>query len=312
MKDKIRKIIVNNKGNVMVIVAFAMVMLIVCVALVVDISLAYTSKAQYQNALDVSAIAGAQDLQGGTDGELDLATAIATARATTESYLLSNKVAPEELNNAVIITIPPEGNFVEIDAAHEVEFYFAKVIGIDSATINVHTKVVVGPLKSIYKKMRPFGLTEEEVSQAVLGETTNLLKVGSGDGSSGDFGFVVLGAHGASVANENVLNGYDGTVTVGDILDVENGNIVSVVANARDYINSLAPDHPDRIWPIPIVEIIDKNHFKVVGFAMFFVEEIEGNGAQTKIYGKFVDWTANGEVDITIGDTGVTGWQLKE
>ena len=74
----------GERGQVLAVVALAMVALLGISAFAIDVGYAYYAKRQLQSATDAAALAGAQDLPNGTTA---VATATAYAAANTPSNL---------------------------------------------------------------------------------------------------------------------------------------------------------------------------------------------------------------------------------
>lgn len=110
----------KEKGSVIVLVALLMTTLLGFTALVVDIGLIYTKKAQLQNAIDSAALASAQELPN-TVSALNVAN----------QYIVLNGFSPSDVN----ITFSNGDNTVDINGTKKVDFTFAKVLGLDSETV---------------------------------------------------------------------------------------------------------------------------------------------------------------------------------
>lgn len=128
-----------------------------------------------------------------------------------------------------------------------------------------------------------------------------------------------MGGYGANVFRINALYGYDGVISVGDLIDTEPGNMAGVVNDIKNLINSEDSTFQDfprgsvRIWTIPLVNTMDvdgRKKVEVLGFAEFYVEDIQKKSGKAEITGRFIRYTTNGEIDMNLSDTGVYGIKL--
>lgn len=314
----------DRKGAVLVIVAVALVFIFGMTALVTDAGMAYAQHRRLSNALDAATLAGAQ--------ELPYSAANATAKA--HEYLQLNGVDPADVQ----VIIPADNSSIELIGVEVVPLFFAKVIGHDTADVGANAKAIVGPLGSINNGIKPYAIDDNVDVPAYPGElgytlgTDIVIKEGTEDiedVSHGNFKAVALGGTGSSILLDNALNGYDGPIAIGDWLDTEPGNSVSVSNNIAKVINKLPDtwykyDEPDefeydpedlRVWIIPIVADwtpVGRDEVQVVAFGMIYVENIEVVGGKTEIHAKFIEGhiSLDGIVDTSLPTTGPIGVNL--
>ncbi|WDU82741.1 hypothetical protein [Caloramator sp. Dgby_cultured_2] len=110
------------------------------------------------------------------------------------------------------------------------------------------------------------------------------LKEDAGDGYHGNYGVVALGGFGANVFRINALYGYNGKISVGDLIDTEPGNMAGVVDDIRNYINADPYTFQNfkrdsrRLWTLPLVNTLEVDGRKkvlVVGFAEFLLRMLK-------------------------------------
>jgi len=100
----------------------------------------------------------------------------------------------------------------------------------------------------------------------------------------------------------------------------EPGNMASSISTVQDVINMdryatfdhFSYDSP-RLWTIPIIQSMTANgrgEVLVVGFAEFFIENIGKKSGQSQVTGRFVQFTANGDMVEGQQDFGVYGVKL--
>ncbi|MGK0469012.1 pilus assembly protein TadG-related protein [Clostridium sp.] len=291
----------DNKGNVAIILCLVFTVLLGFTAYVVDIGLIYVEKVKLSNAIDSAVLAAS----------LELPTDSIKAKDVATEYLEKNNVDPSKVS----ITISADSKSIEMVGIKTVDHFFAPIFGIDSSDVNAITKAIIAPVKSVKGGIRPFAV---EIFNFDYGDEV-ILKNGGGDGSNGNYGAVALGGNGANVFESNGIYGYSGTITVGDMIDTEPGNMAGATNGIKNYINSECSDFSNfernsiRLWTIPLVDSLNVNGRKsvlVVGFAEFYVEAIIKNSGKNQIQGRFVRFVTNGEVDMTISDTGAYGSKL--
>lgn len=291
----------DEKGNVTILVAVVLFALMGIMALVIDMGLVYAHKVDLVNALDAALLAGGQELPSDQ----------VEAKKVMEAYLIENGVTLDE----VTITIATDGLSANIVAVKSVPHHFAKIIGFDASNINEQAKLILGTASSAKGGIRPFGVTKYDFE---YGDEV-VLKSGAGDSYHGNFGAIALGSTGASVLLNNALYGYDEELNVGDFVLTETGNMVGMVNTLSYYINSTEEtfdnysSSSDRVWTIPVFDSLDvdgRTAVKVVGFAQFFVNNVEKKGGHAEIHGRFIEYVTNGDIDPTLESTGVYGMKL--
>lgn len=296
----------SERGSIVILVALGMTVLLGSCAMVVDVGLIYVQKARLQNAVDAAALAGVQELPG----DKDRATLIA------KDYALQNGV-----DN--ITTLIEANNFkIMVSGKKTVPTYFAKIWGINSEQISANSVAMMVPPGSLAGAV-PLSVQEQDFQYGVVYN----LKTGSGNQIKGQiggqyygwFGPLDLTGGGASDYEASLTNSYQGRLSIGQIINTENGNMSGPTQRAVE--NRLAQDtrvprntfdHHDRNAPeiiyVPIVEFLnaDQNtvyQVQVTGFAAFFLEGVSGNGTDSIITGRFIK---------TLIPSGKTGGTLAE
>lgn len=291
----------DNKGNIAILLCLVFTVLLGFTAYVVDIGLIYVEKVKLSNAIDSAVLAAS----------LELPTDDTKARNVAIEYLQKNNVDP----NKVTITISADKKSIQMVGIKNVNHFFAPIIGINSSTINASTKAIIAPIKSVTGGIRPFAVEKFDFS---YGDVVTL-KEGAGDGYHGNYGTVALGGTGANLFKSNALYGFSGTITVGDMIDTETGNMAGAANEIKNYINSEYSSFNNfernsvRLWKMPLVDslIVDgRKNVLVVGFGEFYVEYIIKDSGKTEIQGRFVRYVTNGEIDVTQSDTGSYGAKL--
>lgn len=294
---------IKSKGNASIILCFAITALFGFTAYVIDIGFIYAEKIKLSNAIDSAALSAALELPDSDE----------KAREVAVEYLLKNNVN----ENEAAITIGDDHKSIAITAAKSVSHFFAPVIGIKSSIVNAKTKAVIGPARTVNDGIRPLAV---EYFNYTYGDIVTL-KDGAGDAYHGNYGAVDLGGTGASVFEKNVLYGYKGKLSYGDLLYTETGDMTGTCNDIKNYLSSDISTFDNyerdsiRLWTLPLVDSLDvdgKKPSKVVGFGEFYIEDIEKNGGKMEVTGRFLKFVKNAEIDNSMVDTGVYGAKLSE
>lgn len=291
----------NQRGSVEIIVVFGMVALLAAAALVMDFGLVAVNKIKLQNALQNAALSGAHFL---TESET-------AARAVALDYFEANG---EDKTQATVAVLN-NNRRIEVSSTQTVDFFIARVFGINSTTISGKSTAIIGPIRSVTSGVRPLGV--ENIAYTYGDQI--VLKEDAGSGVYGNYGSIALGGSGSSIYINNLLYGYSGRVTIGEAVPTEPGNKASAVNQLKTYLSS-APEtfsnyssDSKRLWTLPLVERYDPNgreDIVVVGFAKFFIEDIQLKAGQAEVTGRFVQYVDLGEVDPTLEITGLYGVKL--
>jgi Flp pilus assembly protein TadG len=122
-----KKLIHNQKGSVMIVVALGLAVFMGFAALSIDLGTAYVTKSNLQKAADAAALAGAQLLPNSTN-----------ARNNAFNYAAKNGVTSSETT----VSTPYQGDAtkVEVICTRTVNYTFARVLGLQN--VQVHARAV--------------------------------------------------------------------------------------------------------------------------------------------------------------------------
>jgi len=306
-----RRIFESQNGTVAILLTVAMVVLVGFTALVTDAGLLFLHQGRLENGLDSAVLAGAQDLPADPEG------AVAAAR----QYAEMNGIDSGEIE----LEVSPDQCSIRGNGGREVGMIFARVLGMNRARIHAVSSARVDPASAVTGVV-PFGVLDYEYS---FGDTV-VLKEGAGENFyAGWFGALSLGGTGASVYLNNVKNGYDGEIRIGDVIQIEAGNMSGPTKEGIEYrINqchhspacSIAEfqDGCSRILIIPIVTIdsIDNGghvfSVRVVGFGAFLADQYVGHGNDNEVQGAFIRYVVPGTGGASADDYGLYAVRLCE
>jgi len=284
----------RHSGQVSLIVAAGLIVILGVSALVTDYGLALVQQSRIQNAMDAAVLAGVSQL------------VISEAAALTKAneYLTLNDVATSEV---VFSVNRPEGRILA-QGTRTQNTWFGKLLGIQTMAVHATSGAVMGVAGSVSGGLRPYAISDRYYD---YGELITLKQDSS---YHGNFGAVALGGSGASVLRDNALNGYKGVLKIGDAIDTEPGNMIGVVNQIKDKIatdSSTFTDYkPDsyRLWTIPVVDglyVSGRESVTIVGFAQVFVEDVRNGGGKMEIVGRFMRFVGSGEMQTGAADYGV-------
>ena len=181
------KFLKNRKGASIIIYCISLTALIAVTSLVADIGLMVVQKNRVMNAVDASALAGAQELI------YNPGAAISKAR----EYIAKNGIDIGGVN----VELFDSNMGLRVTAQKDVNFFLARVLGFEGSVVSSTASAVVLPVSGV-SGARPFAIEEQEL---IFGETYEL-KSGGGSGVSGNYGPVELGGQGARVYFNNIIN----------------------------------------------------------------------------------------------------------
>lgn len=302
------KYFLNKKGNSSIILLLSIIIMLALMTLTVDAGLLYLERLKLQNTLDSAVLAAVSAYNGGQE----------KMREEANKYAELNGVQPNELS----INIREDNRKVTAVASKSIPLYFARLFSVSSADVGVKAVAVTGPVSSI-RGIRPFAI---EAQEFVYGDTYTL-KNGGGGGTTGNYGAISLGGSGSSNYRNNLKNGYNGhVVKVGDFIETETGNmdgstfdgVSEILASDPNEhgedLSRLEQDCP-RLVKIPVIDSFNvegRSTVKVIGFAAFFLENVEKVNGKTEIVGRFVKSINEGEIDENGAGYGLFGTKLVE
>jgi hypothetical protein len=305
LKECMFKFWQDQRGVAAVIAACSLVVLLGFSALVLDLGIAYNEASKLQNALDSAALAGAQELPAANmlSSQWSAAKNEAKTYAAANDYPISDAditpVYKDDISTNQIIGL-------KVTKTIDVEYNFAKVLGINSGTIVRSAGAGLAPAGGIRHAV-PLSITSSSLRAAInAGVTDDLLikcspntdDIGiDNDTISGWFAPLRFDGSGASVYESLISYGFDGPLYVGQVLDVENGNMSGPTLDGFTTRfdacsdgctpESFEPDCPRLIY-IPVISILDNHRVRVDAFAAFFLTECGGNGNNSYIKATYI------------------------
>jgi hypothetical protein len=298
----------SEHGMSMVFFAVSLTVLALSAALVTDIGLLSIEKARLNHAVDAATLAAARAY---------------VERPGTESLMAASYLEKNGFPEVTYdIQIDDSTKTLSLSAEKPVPYGFARLIGIEGGMARASATGSVLPVMGVNSGIRPFAIAD--IPLVIGAEYT--LKEGGGDGLTGNYGAIELGGAGAKTYLNNIVEGFDGRLMVGDQIDTEPGNMsgpteTGVTTLLEDCTHnphctpeSFEPDCP-RLITIVIVDSLDVNGRSTVtitGFASFFLTGVDGSGKDSVVHGTFVRSVTSGETSADQEDYGLYGVRLIE
>ncbi len=309
----------RERGQAMVLFAFALVALCGLVGMSVDVGQIVYNRTRMQAAADAAAIAAAQDLPS-----VDAAT-------TTANTYMANNGATLAASTIQFSQTYGANDTVRVTAGKSVTYTFLKVIGLSGTNVTATAKARAANYSG-GSGLVPWGLIASNNNNSnllqnacYLGQVGGVpqfqqnvsctMKYGAGTNAGGDFGSLALDGTGSSVYRDAIGNGSNNPYKVGDLVEPQTGNMqgptnqgitdrfadpvpagcpghsrnqVLVTTNGVTSIRPGCEESP-RIIVIPVVDKIQNpQKSTILGFAFMFLTGSQTNGGHSQVTGEFV------------------------
>ncbi|UOF91305.1 Tad domain-containing protein [Fodinisporobacter ferrooxydans] len=296
----------KEEGTVIIIVALMMTALLGFAALVIDGGRLFLEQSKLQKALDAAVLAGAQDLPLYPD----------QAKQDAMQTMQANQITADQ----VTISFNTQNTYMKITAAVNETLTFAHALGFSDTPIQSTAAVQLNPLAAATHVI-PLGVNAS--TPLSYGSPVELK---TGDSSYGNFGALALSGPGANNYREDLTNGYSGTISIGDVLGTQTGNIVGPTIDAIQSRIASCPyngsatyyDYPNGcplVVLVPVYQPLNRSgnqvkQVKVVGFATFFIESVGSSNQNAVVTGRFLQRATIGSVASDQSDYGTYGYKL--
>lgn len=288
----------SESGQSAFLFALILVVLIGMLAMVIDYGMPALTTRKLQNAADSAALAAASKLPAYSTADED------AVKAEAINYVVKNgfsdvDVSLEKSSGASVL------DTVIVTAYSNVDYSFAKIFGLASVDLERSASAQIKAVSSL-RGVVPLSIEKGEMDAALAnGNYYMTLKFGGGSGTNGAYGALDLDGSnggGASDYRDRLINGYNGTITVGASLPTENGNMSGPTEqdlqqryNACTHYTSeggCTPEHYDKNCPrvmlIPVVVYNSAHSVTVKGFAPFLLDSYHGAGNECFVYGTYL------------------------
>ncbi|MDP2858234.1 MAG: pilus assembly protein TadG-related protein [Bacillota bacterium] len=295
----------GQDGYVLPVFVVFMTVVIGIGAITLDAGRMYTTKLMLRNISDAAALAGVASLPGSTSNAI----------ATAIEYAVLNGADPDK----VLVEVSSNNDKLMVAVTKTLQLNFAGLISAGTVNISATSTAGIGVTRQA-RMAQPFGI---EDAVFVIGESY-VLKVSphsSDPPPYGNFYALALGLPGAKTYSQNIMYGYDGWISVGDMIETEPGNMDGPTSDGVRYrinqdpgatFDKFVPSSP-RVILIPIVDSFEVNGrttVRIEGFASFFLESY--NLSQDEIVGRFMRRIVPGDAawDGGVADYGTSTVKL--
>ena len=232
MNKKIKKLFIDQRGQIAVLIGFMMVAIVGLLAYVIDEGVIYESRRSFQTVADSAALAGAQELPEFPSEAIQKAI----------DYAAMHEIPEDELNVVIENTFISDDTIRVVASDPAKELNFGGIFGMNTTPVGADAAALVGS-PAEYNNVVPFGIRWDDW---VPGEEYTLKWGPQDDGHNhGNFGPLALGGTGADNYRDNIREGYTGLLCVGDVVETEPGNMMGpTVSGTNDRID----DYPDYIF----------------------------------------------------------------
>jgi Flp pilus assembly protein TadG len=291
----------DERGVTLVFVALFMVALAGMVAFSVDIGNLALSRRRAQNGVDAAALAGVQMLPD------DKTNATKAARA----WAANNGVSSSEIVSVSFSKTHVTDDTVTVTARRQVNFAFAKLLGVASSGTTVTAKAIVGSVNGGIGIM-PFGLLDLNGLSTPgfgynFGQTVTLEEPPGNHLGPGNYGLLALDGKGGSTIRDTIAQGGSKTFyRVGDETYTEPGQKSGPITQGLDawaesngddmdsdcsdwdkshkYVDGKLQITPKCRYRVVLIPIIDEwpNGRKLVTILGFVQVYLEGRGTGHK------------------------------
>jgi Flp pilus assembly protein TadG len=203
----------HSKGQIATLLALVIPALIATIALGTDVTVMYFNWQLLQKAADSAALAGANYLPFDSTTAQNTAVTFPTNNGIQASEIVGTPVSADRLS-------------ITVNLSRTVPYYFARVIGMTDAAINVTATAGIQQNGANGRGLVPIGLScpNGNCGGYVVGTTYSMKQDQSQTSLSGNWGALALGGTGADVYERNLAFGYTGPI--GATVPTKPGNVV--------------------------------------------------------------------------------------
>jgi hypothetical protein len=293
----------NEQGNAIVFVSLAFMGFLSITGLVIDGGSLYLTKSRLQKTANATVLSAAQELTNSEEAAKQVMNDVLNSHHDIDSL----KSYEMTLYQRAVV-----------DLTKNVPLTFSTLLGFKEVPVTVHAAAELRKMGRA-RGAAPLGIDEK---LALNYETIYSLKVDEAGVDTGNFGILSLGGDGAKTYYENLRDGYENEIKVGDILQTQTGNVAGKTKAAiKEKLDSCPyqqgeTNHRDcpRVILIPVYEEYEREQnqlkqVRVKGFSYFYLIDQVGD---KDIRGRFIKRTGTGFEGDTALDRGAYSIRLTE
>lgn len=240
LRRAVRRFRDEERGAALVTFTVMIVVLLAFAAWVTDVGVAFWNQRQIQNGVDAGALGGAYYLaQGGSSTAVQ--TAVAAGSAMAENNGVSSSEISSVSNNPYVTTTYNLDDTLVVSAKRLDNYGLRYASGGSDVTIGTSASAIA-------VAMTPNGIWPLAVQVGSNCTAGCTIKEGAGGSYTGNFGFIQLGQSGGSQVQQNIINGYSGTIPAPTLstglpvwswnVSTETGNVESATYNGFTQLDN--------------------------------------------------------------------------
>lgn len=278
----------NDRGAATAIFVFFLSAALGLSALVIDVGNGWQERRHLTISTDAAALAAAQDYVKNING----------CAVSAGSVVASNN---SDATMSSCVNTTPAGSTpgrVTVEAEATVEYLFAGALGFSQTTVTSSTTVSYQSAGMVSGGLRPFGLCagvlstltptvvpgNNEVYRIYYGKDAQPDTCGDANDIPGNWGILDFdgGANSQDDIKDWTRNGYDGEVSIGDIIQGDPGAFSNALKTELNYLKTV--DH----FALPVFDIATGNganaDFRIERFAAVRLHDFKANGPEKDRY----------------------------
>lgn len=278
---RLRRLLPGEGGSTLAFAGLALAVLLAAAGLVTDGGTLYVTKTRMQKAANAAVLSAAQNLT---------LTEASVSQVLTQVLASHGEQASLQSSSVTMLSK------VSVTLAKPVKLGFSGIFGYRTAMVEAKATAELWTMGAA-NGAAPLGI-DESIQLEYYKEYK--LKVDQTEVSSGNFGVLALGGTGSATYEDNLKNGYRSTLSVGDIIDTQTGNISGKTRDSVQLRINECPYTPgdtshrdcSRMLLIPVYKPVDYSsnqlkNVKITGFATFYITQ-PMKPTDTSITGMFI------------------------
>jgi hypothetical protein len=292
-----------RRGQIAVALILVIIPLLALIGLGTDLGLLFFHWGIVQKAADSAVLAGAGYLPNQLSTAQTKATSYATQNGLKNSEIISNTVAADHMS-------------ITTTTSRTVPYYFLQLVGLSSGTVKPMAKAGIQQDTEGTRGLIPVGLPCTATPCPYTAGTEYQLVQAGGNGKSGgswnvgpgNWGRLALGGSGATQFLNNLINGYQGSINVGDQVTTETGQVngptdegintarvdagLAINGTVTNPTLATVPAYDPRLVAVPLIDFTGaqgtSSPVTVMGFALMWIDSYTSQGKNKTLNAYFL------------------------